>query len=451
MKRRIFGMETEYGLIFSGRGNTTLSVESALAYLFEGLITQQSGSNVFLKNGGRIYQDTGSHPEYATPECSNVLDLLAHDKAGERIVESLLISLQRELDSRGLAGEVYIYKNNTDSVGNTYGCHENYLVDRNVDFQKLIERLIPFFVSRQIFCGAGKLLRTPSGPRYVMSQRAQHICQRVASVTTNSRSIINTRDEPHADPERYRRLHIIVGDSNMSELATYLKTGLTGLLLQVFEDRYLTRDLSLMDPVQAIREIAFDLTCRKPVKLANGLEMSALDLQWSYLEMASNYYAHHDADPIVTDLLDRWAGMLVKLERDPMSLEREVDWAAKKKLLESYAERKGIRLSDPRLLLMDMQYHDIRRDRSLYYLLEREGKVERVITDVLIDQARELPPQDTRARIRGEFVQAADRKRKSYSVDWSYVRLNDRFGSTIIIKDPFQPVDSRVQMLLASL
>jgi len=451
MKRRIFGLETEYGLIFQGRGNCTLSVESALAYLFEGIVTQQSGSNVFLKNGGRLYQDTGSHPEYATPECSNVLDVLAHDKAGERILEALLLALQRELDSRGLAGEVYIYRNNTDSVGNTYGCHENYLVDRNVDFQKLIDRLIPFFVSRQIYCGAGKLLRTPTGPRYAMSQRAAHICQRVASVTTNSRSIINTRDEPHADPEKYRRLHIIVGDSNMSELVGYLKVGLTGLLLQVFEDRYLVRDLSLMDPVQAIREIAMDLTCRKPVRLANGLEMSALDLQWSYLELASNYYAHHEADPIVTDLLDRWASMLVKLERDPMSLHREVDWVAKKRVLDAYVEHKHTRWSDPKLLLMDMQYHDIRKDRSLYYMLEREGKVERVLTDVLIESAREAPPQDTRAKIRGEFVQAADRKKKSYSVDWSYVRLNDRFGSTIIIKDPFQTSDSRVQMILASL
>jgi len=444
-------METEFGLIFAGRGNCTLSVESVLAYLFEGIVTQQSGSNVFLRNGGRLYQDTGSHPEYATPECSNVLDLVAHDKSGERILESLLVGLQQELDSRGLAGDVYVYKNNTDSVGNTYGCHENYLVDRNVDFQKLIDRLIPFFVSRQIFSGAGKLVRTPTGLRYTMSQRAQHICQRVASVTTNSRSIINTRDEPHADPEKYRRLHIIVGDSNMSEVATYLKVGLTGLLLQVLEDRYLVRDLSLMDPVNATRDIANDLSCRKALRLANGLEMSALDLQWSYLELASNYYSHHDADPIVTDLLDRWAGTLVKLERDPMSLDREVDWVIKKKLIDAYIERKHARHNDPKLLLMDMQYHDIRRDRSLYYLLERDGKVERVVTDSLIERARELPPQDTRAKIRGEFVAMADRRRKSYSVDWSYVRLNDRFGSTIIIKDPFQTSDTRVQMVLNSM
>src|SRR5881628_3001696 len=225
IKRRIFGLENEYGLTCTLNGQRRLSPDNVARYLFEKVIPGARNANVFLENGARLYLDTGFHPEYATPECDDVTELVIHDKAGERIVEDLLHQAEKRLREDGISGNILLFKNNTDSAGNSYGCHENYLVSRDVSFQRLAEALIPFFVTRQIFAGAGKVLQTPRGFHYCLSQRAQHICQEISGATTSSRSIINTRDEPHADAERYRRLHVIVGDSNTSEVAKYLKIG----------------------------------------------------------------------------------------------------------------------------------------------------------------------------------------------------------------------------------
>jgi proteasome accessory factor A len=227
-------------------------------------------SNVFLRNGARLYLDVGSHPEYATPECDSAVDLVTHDKAGERILEGLLMDAERRLREEGIAGDIYLFKNNTDSAGNSYGCHENYLVGRQGEFSRLADVLIPFLVSRQIVVGAGKVLQTPRGAVYCVSQRAEHIWEGVSSATTRSRPIINTRDEPHADAERFRRLHVIVGDSNMSETTTLLKIGATDLVLRMVEAGVTMRDLTLENPIRAIREISHDLTGRRKVKLANG-------------------------------------------------------------------------------------------------------------------------------------------------------------------------------------
>src|SRR2546421_576070 len=231
-----------------GLGVRRLSPDNVARYLFEKVIPGARNANVFLENGARLYLDTGFHPEYATPECDDVTELVIHDKAGERIVEDLLHQAEKRLREDGISGNILLFKNNTDSAGNSYGCHENYLVSRDVSFQRLAEALIPFFVTRQIFAGAGKVLQTPRGFHYCLSQRAQHICQEISGATTSSRSIINTRDEPHADAERYRRLHVIVGDSNMSEGATYLKIGTTALGLDMIEDRFFDRDYSLQSP-----------------------------------------------------------------------------------------------------------------------------------------------------------------------------------------------------------
>ncbi|MBI5166284.1 MAG: proteasome accessory factor PafA2 family protein, partial [candidate division NC10 bacterium] len=236
MKLRIYGLENEFGLISSCLGGRiNLTVESTLGYLFDKIVSRQRGANDFLKNGARLYQDTGCHPEYATPECNNILDLVIHDKAGERIMEELLGLAERKLCESGIHCQIFVFKNNTDSVGNTYGCHENYLVDRTINFHRLAEQLIPFFVTRQIYAGAGKVLKTRAGNHFFISQRAQHIYQEVSGATTSSRGIINTRDEPHADEEKYRRLHVIVGDSNMSEYTTYLKVGATAIVLSMVE------------------------------------------------------------------------------------------------------------------------------------------------------------------------------------------------------------------------
>src|SRR5512137_370745 len=451
MHRRIFGLECEYGLISSsGGGNVSLSVESALGYLFEKVVSRQRGTNDFLPNGGRLYQDTGCHPEYATPECDNALDLTLHDKAGERIVEELLRTAEKRLRENGIDCDLYIFKNNTDSVGNTYGCHENYLVERTVNFHKLAELLIPFFVTRQVFAGAGKVLKTRLGNHYYISQRAQHIYQEISGATTSSRGIINTRDEPHADEERYRRLHVIVGDSNLAEVSTYLKVGTTALVLAMVEDGALRKDLALEDPVRAIKEISHDTTCTRKVRLKRGTEVSAVELQREYLDLARAYYATVEQSPQVTDLLERWERVLAQLAEDPRQCARELDWVIKYELIRSYMSRKEVGFDDQRISMLDLQYHDVRRDRGFYSMLCRAGKVDRLFDDVTIERATTIPPQTTRAKVRSDFINFATERNKSYDVGWSYLKLNDRYQRTILCKDPFKPTDPRVDEMISS-
>jgi proteasome accessory factor A len=451
MQRRIFGLENEYGLISSSvAGGVNLSVESALGYLFEKVVSRQRGTNDFLRNGARLYQDTGCHPEYATPECDNPFDLTLHDKAGERIIEELLLTAERKLRETGIDCDIFIFKNNTDSVGNTYGCHENYLVERAINFHKLAEQIIPFLVTRQIFAGAGKVLRTRLGNHYYISQRAQHIYQEISGATTSSRGIINTRDEPHADEEKYRRLHVIVGDSNMSEVTTYLKVGTTAIVLALVEDGVIRKDLVLEDPVRAIKEISHDTTCRRKVRLKRGKEFSAIELQREYLELALDYYATAEVPPQVSDLLERWQAVLDRLSEDPRQCARELDWVIKKELVASYMAKKGIGFDDQRISMLDLKYHDIRRDRGLFYALCRQGHIDRLFTDEEIEQATVTPPQTTRAKIRSDFIKFANERNKSYDVGWSYLKLNDRYQRTILCKDPFKPTDPRVEEMINS-
>src|ERR671932_662554 len=287
MERRIFGLENEYGVTCTLRGQRRLSPDEVARYLFRRVVSWGRSSNVFLENGARLYLDVGSHPEYATPECDSIEDLVVHDKAGERILESLLASAEQRLREEGIRGVVYLFKNNTDSAGNSYGCHENYLTSRRDDFGHYAEVLIPFFVSRQVYAGAGKVLNTARGATYCISQRAEHIWEGVSSATTRSRPIINTRDEPHADAERYRRLHVIVGDSNMSETTTLLKVTMTDLVLRMIEAGVPIKDMSLENPIRAIREISHDMSGRRKVRLANGREMSALEIQSEYHSRAA--------------------------------------------------------------------------------------------------------------------------------------------------------------------
>src|SRR5215207_10494007 len=298
MDRRIFGLENEYGVTCTFRGQRRLSPDEVARYLFRRVVSWGRSSNVFLENGARLYLDVGSHPEYATPECDSVTELVTHDKAGERILESLLAAAEARLHEEGIAGKIFLFKNNTDSAGNSYGCHENYLVSRYGEFQRLADVLIPFFVSRQILCGAGKVLATPRGAVYCIAQRAEHIWEGVSSATTRSRPIINTRDEPHADAERYRRLHVIVGDSNMSEVTTLLKVGSAHLVLEMIEAGVQFRDFTLDNPIRAIREISHDLTGRRTVRLAGGREASALDIQREYHARAVEHCAKRSPDPM---------------------------------------------------------------------------------------------------------------------------------------------------------
>jgi proteasome accessory factor A len=452
MDRRIFGLENEYGVTCTFHGQRRLSPDEVARYLFRRVVSWGRSSNVFLRNGARLYLDVGSHPEYATPECDNVVDLVIHDKAGERTLEGLLVDAERRLREEGIAGDIYLFKNNTDSAGNSYGCHENYLVGRQGEFGRLADVLIPFLVTRQIICGAGKILATPRGAVYCVSQRAEHIWEGVSSATTRSRPIINTRDEPHADAERFRRLHVIVGDSNMSETTTLLKTGSTDLVLRMIEAGIVLRDLTLENPIRAIREVSHDATGRRKVRLANGREASALEIQEEYLGKARDFVARRGADPIATRVLELWERTITAVSTGDLSLvEREIDWVIKYQLIERYRAKHNLPLSSPRVAQIDLAYHDINRNRGLYYLLERRGNVDRVARDLDIFEAKSVPPQTTRARLRGEFIKRAQEKRRDFTVDWVHLKLNDQAQRTVLCKDPFRSVDDRVEKLIASM
>jgi proteasome accessory factor A len=287
---------------------------------------------------------------------------------------------------------------------------------------------------------------------YCISQRAEHIWEGVSSATTRSRPIINTRDEPHADAERFRRLHVIVGDSNMSEYATFLKVGATSILLRMLEDpSVVLRDMSLENPIRAIREISHDITCRRRVRLANGREASAIDIQSEYLNRALRYSETKGLSPLEEQALKMWEHCLSKLEVDPLALDRECDWVIKHKLVEAYRERHNLPLTHPRVALMDLQYHDVNRQRGLYYRMQDKGLVERQVTDEAIDTAVIEPPQTTRARLRGEFIRRAKERKRDYTVDWVHLKLNDQAQRTVLCKDPFKARDERVEKLIASL
>jgi proteasome accessory factor A len=450
--RRIFGIETEYGVTCTFRGQRRLSPDEVARYLFRRVVSWGRSSNVFLRNGARLYLDVGSHPEYSTPECDNIVDLVAHDKAGERILEGLLINADQRLREEGITGDIYLFKNNTDSAGNSYGCHENYLVPRHGELGRLTDILTPFLVTRQMICGAGKVLPTPRGTVYCVSQRAEHIWESVSSATTRSRPIINTRDEPHADAERFRRLHVIVGDSNMSETTTLLKVGSTDLILRMVEAGAMMREMTLENPIRAIREVSHDMTGRRRVRLANGREMSALDIQYEYLTRAKDFTSKNGLDAISKRVLGMWERALGAIETGNLDkIAREIDWVTKYQLIERYRARHDLPLSSPRVAQLDLAYHDVRRGRGLYYLLQRSGAVDRVTRDLDIFEAKSIPPQTTRARLRGEFIRQALEKRRDFTVDWVHLKLNDQAQRTVLCKDPFRSVDERVQKLIESM
>ncbi|MGW6445907.1 Pup--protein ligase [Lentzea sp. NPDC055074] len=452
MQRRIFGIETEFGVTCTFHGQRRLSPDEVARYLFRRVVSWGRSSNVFLRNGSRLYLDVGSHPEYATAECDDLAQLVTHDKAGERILEDLLVDAERRLADEGIGGDIFLFKNNTDSAGNSYGCHENYLVARAGEFSRIADVLLPFLVTRQLICGAGKVLQTPRGAVYCLSQRAEHIWEGVSSATTRSRPIINTRDEPHADAERYRRLHVIVGDSNMSEVTTLLKVGSANLVLEMIEQGVQFRDFSLDNPIRAIREISHDLTGRRTVRLAGGKEASALDIQREYFEKAVEHCAKRSPDPMADRVLELWGRTLDAVEsQDLTKIDREIDWAIKNRLMNRYMEKHNMDLSNPRIAQLDLAYHDIRRGRGVFDLLQRKGQVERVTDDGEIEAAKDTPPQTTRAKLRGDFIAAAQAAGRDFTVDWVHLKLNDQAQRTVLCKDPFRAVDERVERLIASL
>ena len=453
MDRRIFGLETEYGVtcaVDSGRG---LSADEVARYLFRKVVAWGRSSNVFLRNGSRLYLDVGSHPEYATAECDDVPQLIAHDRGGERILEGLVVDAQQRLEHEGIPGRIHLFKNNTDSAGNSYGCHENYLVRRQGDFSRLADVLVPFLITRQVLTGAGKLLPTPRGAVYCLSQRADHIWESVSSATTRSRPIINTRDEPHADAERYRRLHVIVGDSSMSGTTTLLKVGATDLVLRMVEAGVPIRDLALENPMRAIRDISHDITGSAEVQLANGRSASAISIQEEFLAAVTAFVnANVELTPTVKQVLELWERGLRAVRSQDLSLvDRELDWVIKLRLIERYRAKHDLALDDARVARLDLAYHDISRTEGLYNLLAARGLLERVVSDLDVFEATALPPQTTRAKLRGDFVRRAQEARRDYTVDWVHLKLNDQAQRTVLCKDPFRSVDERVDRLLDSM
>jgi proteasome accessory factor A len=361
-------------------------------------------ANVILPNGARYYVDH-AHPEYSTPECATPRQLVVHDKAGERILERSLDEVGAQLpDGRRLS----IYKNNSDGKGNSYGTHENYLVDRAVPFGDLVRDLTPFFVTRQVFTGSGKLGAEASWDErgraiYQLSQRADFFETEVGLETTLKRPIINTRDEPHADPDKYRRLHVIVGDANLCEVALLLKVGTTSIVLKMIEDAFLP-DLTLANPVAAIHEVSRDIDLTTTVTLLDGRRMTAIQVQWEYLEHARKYVDREDDTPDNREVVERWEQVLNALESEPLGLHRELDWVAKYRLLQGYRERDGLEWSDAKLRAIDLQYHDVRRDKGLYQRLAASGKVTRLVDDDEVERAVMDPPEETRAYFRGRCI-----------------------------------------------
>jgi proteasome accessory factor PafA2 len=441
--RRVMGIETEYGIAVTGQPGANAMVSSSQvvnAYQaataararrarwdFEEenplrdargfdlareaadsaqLTDEDLGlANVILTNGARLYVDH-AHPEYSAPECTTPLDAVLWDKAGERVMA--------EAAARAAAmpggPAIQLYKHNTDNKGASYGCHENYLMSRGTPFADIVRHLTPFFVSRQVVCGAGRVGRGADGREegFQISQRADFFEVEVGLETTLKRPIINTRDEPHADPDKYRRLHVIIGDANMSEISTYLKLGTTALVLAMIEDRFLARDLSVEAPVAELRAISHDPSCRHLVTLRDGRKMTAVQLQMEYLELARKFTEDKygaDVDEATTDILTRWESVLSRLADDPMQCARELDWVTKLEILEGYRTRDGLAWNHPRLQLVDLQYSDVRAERGLYNRLAARGRVVRLVTEAAVERAMVEPPEDTRAYFRGRCLQ----------------------------------------------
>ncbi|MBC3185567.1 Pup--protein ligase [Corynebacterium sp. zg-331] len=435
MFRRIFGIETEYGLSTGRRG---LSPEDVARELFRPVVEKYASSNVFLPNASRLYLDVGAHPEIATAECDSIPQLIAHERAGDAAVDELALRAQEALDT-----PVYLFKNNLDSVGNSYGCHENYLIGRSTVLKTLGRQLLAFMVTRQIICGAGNIDGT-----FRFSQRAEQVWEGVSSATTRSRPIINTRDEPHADSSRYRRLHVIVGDSVMAEPTLALKVGSTLLVLEMIEEGYPLPDWELADPIAAIRAVNKD--ARAVLTLTDGTTLSALDLQSALCAAAQEWLAHRPQDPHLSAVVDLWRRVLDALETgDYSAIDREIDWAIKYSLLERYRQRLDCGWEHPRLAQINLAYHDIRPSRGLARVLESKGFIRRWITEEEAALATVTPPQTTRARLRGQFLSRARELHAPVTADWLRLKVNRPEPRLVELDDPFAAVDARVDDLVS--
>ncbi len=431
---KVCGVETEYGILVRGADNNPVAASSLLINAYLQKHTRRVGwdfederpgndargftlddtfapdidthlVNSVLTNGARYYVDH-AHPEVSTPECRDALEVVRWDRAAEEIVRRSMEAARALLPD---GAEVLCHKNNSDGKGNSYGCHENYLLARETPFGRIVAQVTPHFVTRQIVVGAGKVgcelpgVASDEVP-FQISQRADFFEEEVGLETTLKRPIINTRDEPHCDATKYRRLHVIVGDANMSEVATFLKVGATSIVLAMIEDDVLGDDLTLANPVGAIRQVSHDPTLQRTVMLRSGRRVTALEVQWSLLERARKYERSHGlasvGDDVGADVLHRWEVVLTGLEHDRESVADVVDWVAKQRLVDGFAARHGLRRADPRLKALDLQYHDMRPEKCL---ADRVG-LQRLIADDDVRSAMTDPPESTRAYFRGRCL-----------------------------------------------
>ncbi len=454
MDRRVYGVETEFGLTHRPETGRGLPPDELARYLFRPVVEFGRSSNIFIPNGSRLYLDVGSHPEYATAECDDLMDLIASDRAGERVMHDLALAAEERIHRDGFTGQVYVLKNNVDSAGNSYGSHENYLIPRTTHFRRLSGILLPFLVTRQVIAGAGRVVPADENreAHFAFSQRADHMWEGISSATTRSRPIINTRDEPHADAATHRRLHVIVGDSNMSTTTSLLRYGSTDLVLRMIEAGVPIDDFELENPIAAIRQISHDITGRATVRTRGGDDFTAVEIQRGILQRVSRFVtergAHHER---VGDVLELWERALEAVETGDYGLiDQDIDWAIKMRLVQDVATQKGLGLGHPRLEQIDMAYHDVNPHRGLFHLLARRGRATNILTEQQITRAMTTPPP-TRAAVRGEFLSTARAYSAECTVDWVHHKLTGRPLEAIMVKDPFAPHDDRVDSLLNKL
>ena len=458
--RRIFGVETEYGLTCASTtgGVPPLDADHAARELFAPVVERGRTSNVFTRGGARLYLDVGSHPEFATAECDRLEDLLAQDRAGELTMADLAATANERLAAEDVPGRIHLLKNNLDAEGTGFGCHENYLVRRRGDFWNDARTLVPHLVTRQVLVGAGHVLPpepgapTGSPARFVFSQRADQMEDAVSSATTRSRPLINTRDEPHADAELYRRMHVIVGDSNVAQGSTLLKVGVMDLLLDYLEEGGSLADLRLANPMRAIRDTCHDLTGSVPLELADGRTITPLDLQTEHLSRVRAHTAGMDLTPLQRQALDLWErGLDAVRAGRPQDVATELDWAAKLQLLTRYAERAGVGLDDPRIARLTLAYHDVSPVDGLRLKLEGAGLLRRFVDDDAARAAITTPPATTRAHLRGTVIARAEDLRRDLTADWVNLKLDDGRTPAVALRNPFATADARVDALLSAM
>ena len=463
--RRIIGVETEYGITCAPTtdGPPPMDADHAARELFDPVVQRSRSSNVFTRGGARLYLDVGSHPEFATAECDRLEDVLAQDRAGELVMADLAERANARLAASGVPGRIHLLKNNRDAEGNGFGCHENYLVRRRGDFWNDARTLVPHLVTRQILVGAGHIAgdgdTRPAGNGlrdlrdYVFSQRADQMWDAVSSATTRARPLINTRDEPHADAEHYRRMHVIVGDSNIAQGSTLLKVAAMDLLLDYLEHGGDLSDLALADPMRAIRDTCHDMSGGALLERVDGRTITSLEMQAEHLGRLRN---HVTQDIEITALheaaLDLWERGLEALRlQQPDRVATELDWAVKHQLLTRYCQRHDTDLTDPRVTRLSLAYHDVSPGQGLRQRLESAGLLRRFVDDETCRRAVDTPPATTRARLRGAVVAKAEDLRCDLSVDWVGVRLDDGVCSPVTLSDPFCAVDERIDALLESM